>query len=108
MTTLTRWLLAWLAAQPPVLRRNPLDDHVDVLDGCAARLMQRIRERLDHLRDRLLGHTSVVELDFDYRHVILLSSRAILRRRAWRHLVDGPRLAAEAPVLGRVALDDDP
>src|SRR5919109_1953271 len=33
---------------------------------------------------------------------------AILRGRSRRHLADGPGLAAEAPVLRVVALDDDP
>ena len=59
------FLLVGLAALASVLGRDTLDDHVDVLLRDTARLAQRVRERLDHLRNRLLGHAAVVELHVD-------------------------------------------
>ena len=81
-----------------------------MLDRRPARLVQRVRERLDHLRHGLLGDATVVQLHLDHRHVRppLVDVTILRRDGAGRHLVDGPGLAAEPPVLRVVPLDDHP
>src|SRR5581483_9839128 len=69
-----------LSGRPPVLRRDAVDEHVDVLRRGAARLVQRLRHRLDDLRDGLVGDARVVELDVDPGHGLLLSSWTESRR----------------------------
>src|SRR5439155_1002708 len=56
---------------------------LDVVGGSPARLVQRVGQRLDDLRDRLLGHAVVVQLDVDPGHglLLLISVRRVGRRR---------------------------
>src|ERR671930_449930 len=64
----TGGLGARLAGDAPVLRAHTLDDDLDVLLRGTARLVQRVRERLDHLRNGLFRYPVLVELDLDQRH----------------------------------------
>ena len=57
-----------LAGDAPVLGVDSLDHDLDVVRRGAARLGERIRQRLDHLRHGLLGDAAVVQLDLDHRH----------------------------------------
>src|SRR6266702_4047961 len=54
-----------LAGNAPVLRRDALHDHLDVLARRAGGLFESRGHRLDDLRHGLLGDALVVELDFD-------------------------------------------
>src|SRR5215212_6846853 len=66
-----------------------MDDHVDVLLGGAARFVESVRQRIDHLRHGLLGHAAVVELDFDHGQggAPLSWLNPILRRRYGRRMM---------------------
>src|SRR4051794_3171517 len=57
-----------LAGLPPVLGGDALHDHLDVVRRGAARLGERVRQRLDDLRHRFLGDAGVVELHVDPGH----------------------------------------
>ena len=57
------------AADAPVLRRVPFDDHPRVLSqALRRRLAKRVREAGDELRARLVVHPEVEQLDPDQRH----------------------------------------
>src|SRR6476661_1480362 len=62
-----------LSVGAPVLRRDAVHEHVDVLGRGAARLVERLCHRFDDLRHGLVGDAGVVQLDVDPGHELLLS-----------------------------------